>query len=167
MNKKFFAVALIALVPSFAFAETSRYQATVIGIADGDTIKVLDANKQQHKIRLQGVDAPEKSQAFGKASRLHLSQLVFSKTVTIEYEKMDRYNRQVGKVLVNGIDANLAQVRNGMAWHYKKFEKEQSLEDRNEYSTAEQRARSSGLGLWVEDKPLPPWEYRKVKRNGG
>lgn len=155
---------LLTFFSLFAFADTTQYQATVIGIADGDTITVLDANKEQHKIRLQGIDAPEKSQAFGKVSRHHLSQLVFSKTVTIEFEKMDRYQRQVGKVLVNGTDANLEQVSNGMAWHYKKYEGEQSPEDRNEYSVAEQKARSLGKGLWVEDKPIPPWEYRKARR---
>jgi len=116
---KHFLIAIIALSPSLVTAEQYRYQATVISIADGDTITVLDTNKLQHKIRLQGIDAPEKSQAFGKVSRHHLSQLVFSKSVTIEFDKVDRYQRQVGKVLINGTDANLAQVSNGMAWHYK------------------------------------------------
>jgi len=159
-------ILLVALAPSAVFAEVVQYQATVVGIADGDTITVLDANKGQHKIRLQGIDAPEKSQAFGKTSRQHLSQLVFSKTVTVEYKKMDRYQRQVGKVIVNGTDANLAQVSNGMAWHYKKYEGEQSEMDRQSYSDAEKRARSFRKGLWLEDKPVPPWEFRKAKRNG-
>lgn len=155
---------LLTIFSLFAFADTTQYQATVIGVSDGDTITVLDGNKEQHKIRLQGIDAPEKSQAFGKASRHHLSQLVFSRSVTIQYEKMDRYQRQVGKVIVNGMDANLEQVTNGMAWHYKKYEGEQSSEDRNEYSAAEQKARSMGRGLWIEDNPVPPWEFRKAKR---
>lgn len=155
---------LLTIFSLFAFADTTQYQATVISIADGDTITVLDAKKQQHKIRLQGIDAPEKSQAFGQVSRHHLSQLVFSRVVTIQYEKMDRYQRQVGKVLVNGMDANLEQVTNGMAWHYKKYQIKQSPEDRQEYSAAEQKARSMGKGLWVEEKPVPPWEYRKARR---
>lgn len=158
------ALLLFALFSASALGDLTRYEAKVIGVSDGDTISVLDGNKQQHKIRLQGIDAPEKSQAFGKVSRHHLSQLVFSKTVTIEYEKMDRYQRQVGKVLVNGTDANLAQVANGMAWHYKKYQSEQSPEDRHEYSAAEQRARSMGRGLWVEDSPVPPWEFRRARR---
>lgn len=158
------ALLLLALLSTSALGDLTRYEAKVIGVSDGDTITVLDANKEQHKIRLQGIDAPEKSQAFGQASRHYLSQLVFSKRVTIEFEKIDRYERQVGKVLVDGTDANLAQVSNGMAWHYKKYEGEQSPEDRNEYSAAEQKARSMGRGLWIEDNPVPPWEFRKAKR---
>lgn len=166
MNK-FLALLVFTFASSISVAEPTQYQATVIGIADGDTITVLDTNKQQHKVRLQGIDAPEKSQAFGKTSRQHLSQLVFSKTVTIEFEKIDRYQREVGKVLVNDSDANLEQVRNGMAWHYKKYEDEQSAEDRQSYSAAEKSARSFKKGLWLEDNPVPPWEFRKVKPGGG
>ena len=164
--RNFLADSFLSLVSLLAYAESIRYEATVVGISDGDTITVLDANKEQHKIRLQGIDAPEKAQAFGKVSKHYLSQLVFSKKVTIEYEKYDRYKRQVGKVIVNGSDANLAQITNGMAWHFKKYEGEQSQEDRRTYSNAEQRARNAGMGLWVEDKPIPPWEYRRAKKNG-
>lgn len=160
------AVSFIALGSALAQAEPISYEATVVGISDGDTITVLDGNKTQHKIRLQGIDAPEKAQAFGKISKHYLSQLVFSKKVTIVYEKMDRYQRQVGKVLVDGTDANLAQITNGMAWHYKKYEGEQSQEDRRSYSNAEQKAQNSRAGLWGDDKPTPPWDYRKAKRNG-
>lgn len=161
--RHYLAIPLLTLAYSLAFAQQISYQATVVGVSDGDTITALDLNKEQHKIRLQGIDAPEKSQAFGKVSRHHLSQLVFSKLVTIEYEKLDRYQRQVGKVLVNGTDANLEQVKNGLAWHYKKYQLEQSPEDRQAYSDAEQKARGRGIGLWVEDNPVPPWEFRRKK----
>jgi endonuclease YncB( thermonuclease family) len=90
----------------------------VVGVADGDTITVLDANRQQHKIRLAGIDAPEKAQPFGDRSKQNLSALVFDKQVVVESNKQDRYGRTVGKVLVNEIDANLAQVKAGMAWWY-------------------------------------------------
>lgn len=160
------AATFLSLAPLLAYAEPISYEATVVGISDGDTITVLDANKEQHKIRLQGIDAPEKAQAFGKASKHHLSKLVLSKKVTIEYEKYDRYKRQVGKAIVNGSDVNLTQITNGMAWHYKKYESEQSLEDRRTYSNAESYARRGGSGLWVDSKPVPPWEYRRAKRNG-
>lgn len=161
--RNFLVASLLSLAPLLAYAEPISYLATVVGVSDGDTITVLDVDKVQHKVRLQGIDAPEKSQPFGKSSRQHLSQLVFSMRVTIEFEKLDRYQRQVGKVLVNGTDANLEQVSHGMAWHYKKYQFEQSPEDQQAYSEAEQKARVRGIGLWVEDNPVPPWEFRRKK----
>lgn len=89
------------------------------GIADGDTVTVLDSSNSQHKIRLAGIDAQEKKQAFGNRSKDSPSDLVFDKAVTEETGKKDRYGREVGKVLVNGIDVNLVQVTRGFAWHYK------------------------------------------------
>jgi len=91
----------------------------VVGVADGDTITVLDGDKVQHKIRLSGIDAPEKKQAFGNRSKESLSALAFDKTVDVETSKRDRYGRQIGKVLVNGQDVNLVQVERGMAWFYR------------------------------------------------
>ena len=102
------------LLACSAHAETLTGR--VVGIADGDTVTVLDANRQQHKIRLAGIDAPEKTQPFGDRSKQNLSTLVFDKQVAVEWKKQDRYGRTVGKVLINGIDANLAQVKAGMAW---------------------------------------------------
>ncbi len=98
----------------------------VVKITDGDTLYVLDANYKDHKIRLAGIDAPERRQAYGLASRKHLLSIVAGKEVTVEYQKRDRYDRIVGKVLVDGIDACLEQVKAGFAWHYKKYQHEQS-----------------------------------------
>ncbi len=121
---------------------------------DGDTLYVLDANYKDHKIRLAGIDAPERKQAYGLASRKHLASIVASKQVTIEYQKRDRYGRIVGKVLLDGIDACLEQVKAGFAWHYKKYQHEQSLEDQRLYAEAENQARNERLGLWREtDQP--------------
>ena len=111
------------------FASANTFVGKVIKITDGDTLYVLDANYQQHKIRLAGIDAPERKQAYGLASRKHLASIVAGKQVTIEYQKRDRYGRIVGKVWVNGIDACLEQVKAGFAWHYKKYQHEQSPED--------------------------------------
>ena len=105
----------------------------VVGVVDGDTITVLDSTNTQHKIRLSGIDAPEKSQPFGNRSKQSLSDLVFYKAVTVDTEKRDKYKRNVCKVLVDGVDANLEQVRRGMAWHYKAYEREQSAIDRKAY----------------------------------
>ena len=132
----------------------------VVGVSDGDTVTVLDAANKQWKIRLMGIDAPEKKQAFGQKSKANLSDLVFDKQVTVEYSKKDKYGRTVGKILVDGVDANLAQVKAGMAWHYKQYQKEQTPVDRSLYSEAEDRARAGHIGLWADSNPTPPWEFR-------
>ncbi len=135
----------------------------VVGVADGDTITVLDANRQQHKIRLSGIDAPEKAQPFGDRSKQSLSALVFDKQVAVEWNKRDRYGRTVGKVLVNGVDANLAQVKAGLAWWYRDYAKEQSAADRRLYEQTELQAQAQRLGLWSDKNPTSPWDFRHAK----
>jgi len=88
----------------------------VVHVADGDTITVLDAGKVQHKVRLAGIDAPEKAKPFGQRSRESLEDLVAGRTVIVETHKKDRYGRYVGKVILNSRDVNLEQIRRGMAW---------------------------------------------------
>lgn len=112
-----------------------------------------------------GIDAPEKSQAFGNRSKQHLAELIFNKEVNVEYYKKDKYGRTIGKISVNGTDANLEQVKAGLAWHYKRYEIEQTPEDRVRYANAEDRARHEKLGLWADRNPIPPWEYRKMKKH--
>jgi endonuclease YncB( thermonuclease family) len=98
-------------------------------------------------------------------SKKSLSDLVFSKTVTVETGKRDRYGREVGKVLVNGLDANLEQVQRWFAWHYKAYQREQSANDRTLYDFAEGEARAAKRGLWRDADPMPPWDFRKAKRS--
>lgn len=136
----------------------------VVSIADGDTVTVLDANRKQHKIRLAGIDAPEKAQAFGNRSRQKLADMVFNRTVVVDWEKEDRFGRLVGKVLVNGVDANLEQIKAGMAWWYEKYRAEQSSEDQRRYAEAEESARAQRVGLWRDPDPMPPWDWRKGQR---
>lgn len=88
--------------------------------------------------------------------------MVYQRTVTIDYGEDDRYGRKVGKVLVSGVDANLALVKAGPAWHYKKYQKEQPLEDRLEYSRSEVEAREAGKGLWKDAQAVPPWKFRRI-----
>ena len=116
---------------------------------------------QQHRGRLSGIDAPEKRQAFGQVSKQHLSDLAYDKTVSVVFHKRDRYQRILGKVLVNGADAGLDQIETGMAWHYKKYEREQSTEDRVAYARAEEKARAERRGLWRDSRPVPPWAFRR------
>lgn len=164
----FVVVAIVAaaafVLPAAASAETLHGK--VVSVADGDTVTVLEGGNRQWKVRVAGIDAPEKAQPFGQASKRALSDMVAGKAVDVEWDKRDRYGRVVGKVLVSGRDAGLAQVEAGMAWWYRKYSNEQSPRDRGTYSAAEESARSAGKGLWREADPVPPWEFRKAKRGG-
>ncbi len=155
-------IALLALALPVGSAWADQLTGRVVGIADGDTLTVLSAQRQQHRVRLSGIDAPEKSQAFGQVSKQHLSDLVFGQTVSVVFHKRDRYERiLVGKVLVNGADAGLNQIQSGLAWHYKRYEREQSAEDRVAYGRAEEQARAERRGLWRDRHPVPPWNFRR------
>jgi endonuclease YncB( thermonuclease family) len=94
----------------------------VVGVSDGDTITVLDAEKVTHKIRLSGIDAPEKAQPFGERAKQQLSDWVYQATVRVIHDKTDRYGRIVGKVTLNGEDVNIQMIHAGLAWHYKAYE---------------------------------------------
>lgn len=155
---------LLILMMFFTSAiEAATLVGHVVGVTDGDTITVLDATKTQFKIRLAGIDAPEKKQPFGSVSKKSLSDLVFDKVVSIQYDKEDRYGRIVGKVMINGTDANLEQIKRGLAWWYKKYQKEQSQQDRRDYLLAQEYAQSGQIGLWVENTPIAPWDFRKSR----
>jgi len=154
-------IACLVLAFSFpALAET--LSGRVVHVADGDTITVLDAGNKQHKIRLSGIDAPERKQAYGNVSKKHLADLVAGKPVTVEWSKHDKYLRIVGKVLQNGQDVCLEQIKAGMAWHYKYYVKDQPPEDRVSYAAAEDEARAAHRGLWKDANPVPPWEWRHM-----
>lgn len=152
---------ILALGSLVASAETITGR--VVGVSDGDTLTVLDANDQQFKIRLSGIDAPEKGQPFGNRAKESLSELVFSKQVAVQSSKEDRYRRKVGKVLHEGTDVNLEQVKRGMAWHYTAYAKEQAPADREAYANAEAEAKAQRRGLWRENTPSAPWEFRRIK----
>jgi endonuclease YncB( thermonuclease family) len=151
---------LVALLLQAGQILAATIEGRVVGVSDGDTITVLDAAKTQHKIRLAGIDAPESKQAFGQASKKQLSDLVFGKEVTLDCGKTDKYRREVCVVLVAGQDANLAQVKAGMAWWYRKYQKEQTPRQRTEYESAEDTARAGRVGLWDDADVMPPWEWR-------
>ena len=132
----------------------------VVGVSDGDTITVLDKDKAEHKVRLMGIDAPESKQDFGAASKQALSNYIYQKEVTVDYKKIDKYSRIVGKVILDKQDICLAMISDGMAWHYKDYEKEQSKADRDLYSQAELKAREAKIGLWQATNPIAPSEFR-------
>jgi endonuclease YncB( thermonuclease family) len=134
---------------------------TVVGISDGDTITVLDNSMQQHKVRLKGIDAPEKSQAFGSEAKETLSNYIYKKEVSVEYKKYDKYKRIVGKVKLDGQDICLQLIRDGMAWNYTEYEKELSKTDRELYREAEVNAREMKIGLWFDVQKIKPSAFRK------
>jgi len=133
----------------------------VFNVADGDTITVLDDTNTQHKIRLAGIDAPEKRQAFGNVSKQGLADMVAGQSVAVEWVKVDKYGRKLGKVLLAGQDANLMQIKRGLAWHYKQYQREQSPTDQQSYAAAEIEASAAKLGLWRDVEQVPPWEFRR------
>jgi endonuclease YncB( thermonuclease family) len=138
----------------------------VVRILDGDTVEVLDAQKRTHRVRLSAIDAPELKQPFGAKAKRVLSDLVAGETLTIEWHKRDRYDRLIGKLVLDGVDVNLALVRAGYAHWYRAFAGEQSPHDRRLYEAAETAARSEGAGLWSDPRPTPPWEWRGGKTAG-
>jgi endonuclease YncB( thermonuclease family) len=135
----------------------------VVGVSDGDTVTVIDVNKTQYKIRLAGIDAPEKAQAYGQKSKESLSELVFGKQVDVEWSKQDRYGRTVGKIMLAGVDINLEQIKRGMAWHYKQYQNEQSPEDRDAYAQYQSQAQERRVGLWRDPAPIEPAVFRQKK----
>lgn len=140
--------------------QADTIEGRVIGVSDGDTIAVLDAQRQRHKIRLAGIDAPEKKQPFGQASKKHLSDLVFNRDVVLDCGKTDRYRREICVVMIDGKDANLAQVKAGMAWWYRRYQREQAAQQRADYEAVEATAKAGNEGLWQDLGALPPWEWR-------
>lgn len=145
------AIALI-LLPMLAQAGTITGR--VVSISDGDTLTMLGAANTQIKVRLAEIDAPEKSQPFGQASKKSLSDLCFDTVATVEAQGQDRYGRTIGTVMCRGTNANLAQIQRGMAWVYPKYARTPGL------FQEEQMARASGIGLWADRSPTPPWEFR-------
>lgn len=178
--------ALSFFLVSTPFADGLILDGHVVGVTDGDTITVLDAGNQQHEIRLAAIDSPETScharhpgafddmcveqgQPFGKAAKKSLAALTFDKDVRVLLQPAKpgstvpdgSYGREIGTIMVNSVDANLMQVARGYAWHYKQYaSKWQTREDYARYENAEQLARRNRVGLWGDQSPIPPWDYR-------
>lgn len=141
----------------FALVCTQTNAATVIGISDGDTLTVMSKGHPL-KVRLANIDAPEKKQPFGARSKQSLSDLCFGREATLDLDKKDRYGRTVAVVHCGGVNANVAQVRRGMAWVYPQYNHDPSL------PAIETAARSSRVGLWSDPEPMEPWLFRKERR---
>lgn len=152
---------LLFLAAHSASAET--IQGKVVRIADGDTLTILDAGKLQHKIRLAGIDAPERGQPFGQVSKQNLTRIAAGKSALVDWHKRDRYGRLVGTVYVHGHDIALEQIRVGLAWHYKEYVREQTPAQAATYAIREMDARRGRVGLWRDAQPVAPWDWRRKR----
>jgi len=164
--KKVLAIFFIGILSSSFVCSYAKTKSTgvitgkVIGISDGDTLTVLDANHQQFKVRLAGIDCPESSQAFGNRAKRTLSEKVFSQNVKIETRDKDGFGRTLGIVKIGDEDINEYLILQGVAWHFKKYAHNQPAEEAERYAKAEQIARQNKRGLWIQENPIPPWEFR-------
>ena len=151
----------VAILTSAAHAHT--IEGRIVGVHDGDSITLLGADNRQHKIRLDGIDAPELGQPFGRASKQHLAELVANRMAVAECHKADRYGREVCRVLIGGADAGLAQIRAGMAWYFRRYAKELPPDRRQQYGGMEAQAQAERRGLWADADPVAPWDWRSER----
>lgn len=164
----------LALLLFSSPALAATLECKVTGISDGDTVSCFDPERRKvEKIRLRGIDAPERKQPFGTRSQQHLADLVHGKTVTIHWNKRDRWKRIIGAVWVepadcpgcgHTLDAGRAQLSVGMAWWFRRYAKDQPREERHAYEFEEGEARARSVGLWRDPQPIPPWDWRSGKR---
>ncbi len=150
---------LFILILLFASELYSRdIYGTVIAVADGDTVTVLDESKSQYKIRLSDIDSPEKNQAYGQSSKQFISEIIFSKEVKVTITGQDRYSRYLGTIYLDDINVNAEMISNGFAWVYRKYSDNQKL------IQLESIAQKKKLGLWSDTDPIPPWDFRRGMR---
>jgi endonuclease YncB( thermonuclease family) len=145
-------------------AHAAELSGKVVRVLDGDTIDVLTAANGIIRVRLMGIDCPEKGQAFGQVAKRQMSDLAGARAVAVTWFKKDRNGRLIGKVVIGRADVGLEMVRKGLAWHFKRYESEQNIEDRALYARAEAEARVAKRGLWSDKEPEAPWDYRKQRR---
>lgn len=136
------------------FIGSQNFKAKVIGVSDGDTIIALDRSNNQIKVRLEGIDCPEKGQDFGERAKQATVQLCFGKEVTIQKTGLDQYGRMLAYVFVDDLCVNKQLISLGMAWHFKKYNMDQEL------ARLELKAREKKIGLWSQPNPIAPWDWR-------
>lgn len=157
---------VLALCFALADASAETFAGLVIGVADGDTITILQIdgeNRTPRRIRILGIDAPEAKQPFGARAKQTMSALAFGKQGFADCSTVDRYGRDVCKVTVDQLDVGLELICKGLAWHFKRYQRSQLVADRASYAQAEDNARNEKVGLWSVVDPIPPWKWRKNK----
>jgi endonuclease YncB( thermonuclease family) len=150
---------LVGIILTFASqAIAEQFTGKVVGVTDGDTIKVMRSGKAE-KIRLAGIDCPERKQAYGTRAKQFTSDMAFGKVVTVKVETVDQYGRTVGEVILpDGRSLNHELVKAGFAWWYRQYSRDISL------GQLEEEARIAKRGLWADPNAIPPWEYRKLRK---
>lgn len=151
------------VLAALAFGASADWDGQVVGVSDGDTLTALHDGKAE-RVRLDEIDAPESSQAYGQASKKSLSDLCFGKFAAIKEQGTDKYGRTLGRVFCDGMEVNTEQVRRGLAWFYTQYSHDPMLQ------AEEVTARAAKIGLWADAAPMPPWEYRhgdKAKARAG
>jgi len=144
-------------------ASTSKeiIEGKVIGIVDGDTFDLLDDSNKTYRIRMEGIDAPEKGMPFYQVSKKHLGSLCFGQRVALQITQTESGNRKIGfTYLSSGNELSHEMIRAGLAWHFVKYNSDRDL------AALEEEARKERMGLWKDPNPLPPWEIRKIRRSG-
>ncbi len=137
---------------------TRQLKGKVVGISDGDTFRLLTEGNKTERIRLYGIDAPERGQEYGTQSKNALSDLIFGKEVQVQQKQRDRYGRVVGIAFVDDVNVNETLLKRGSVWHYTQFDKSK------QWAMLQKQAQAAGAGLWQMPDPTPPWEWRKTAR---
>lgn len=152
-----FLIVLLLLLSVQLTAKTLKGK--IVRVSDGDTVVLLDSNNVQHKVRLDGIDCPEKGQPFGTKATNFVKEITRnSGIVTVEWDKKDRYGRILGYLYVDSINVNKELLKNGLAWHYKHFNKDEEL------AKLEREAKDKKLNIWSNKNPIEPYQWRKGKR---
>ena len=156
MKNKF----ILVLLPFFLsyFFVFGQYEGRVVGITDGDTFTIL-VKDSSIKIRLHGIDSPEKRQVFGIEAKKGLSNLIFNKQITVQANGHDRYGRLIGIAFLDSICVNEFMLRNGLAWHYLKYD------SNPKWSKLESEAKELKVGLWSDSLQVEPWDWRKNRKS--
>ena len=155
VSLRFGSVAVWLVVAMPLSCAAADFTGQVVNVHDGDTLTVL-VDRNQVRVRLTDIDAPELGQAFGKRSKDSLADICAGKSAFVIWKSKDRYHRTLGRVSCANVDANSEQVRRGMAWVYERYAPKNSP-----LYKVESRAREQGLGLWADPWPVAPWEWRK------
>jgi len=141
----------------FVLSNAHAWSGKCVAVTDGDTIQVMHLGKAE-RLRLYGIDCPEKNQPFGKKAKWFASNLVFKRLVEVKALNKDRYGRTIAWVYVNDTCLNEELLKAGLAWHYKRYSKEKNL------SLLEEKAMGMKVGLWSDPHSIPPWEWRRLKK---
>ena len=151
-------VTILLTLLVIALSSYSQITGKVVKVSDGDTFTLLDANNKQHRVRLDGIDCPENKQDYGEKARQFTASLIAGKNITVDNSNMDRYGRILAFVIVDGKNVNEELLKNGLAWHYKQYNKSSRL------AQLEDEARKKKINIWSVPNAVAPWDFRNGKK---